>query len=606
MIGRKKRRSFKNQILIAFCIISIIPVFFMALWSYSNTAGIVSDNVQELSDINLQQTSKSINTILESYGDVLYQIYTDENIVELTDALATGEDPARKSQLIRELRTYANVKNGVQGVTVILKDSDEEEYTTVFYDMITGGSTKNSWQDTFSLDEAELFQEISENVGSVRYGTEYAMTTGERSYYMLHIANRVVDYRDLEKRNAVVLLSIDEEILNQICNQESNRLDDGTYEGITFILDQNRRIISFPEDRLCGTYIPSSSDQPEADIYEFVAGMNIMDSGHLEMQTYDDPDTGWTYVNISDQGAVVQKLKEQQQIILMVALISVAALIVVIAVISTHLTRSIREVTETMKKAEEGDLQVRIPSDEKMPIEIGEIADQFNHMIGEVNLSIENEKAALVSQKNAEIAALEAQINPHFLYNILDTINWMAIEKDEYEISNTINALAKILRYGIDKSNEMVPIRREVEWLKQYVFLQQIRLNNKFEFRLDVAAELMEVEIHKLMFQPFIENAIIHGFEGVDREHLLELEIKEDEEHIRICIRDNGKGMSEAMVAEFRSADFKDEAESSHIGVGNAIGRMQMYYGDEAEFEINSVPGEGTEIILIIPERGSR
>ena len=117
-------------------------------------------------------------------------------------------------------------------------------------------------------------------------------------------------------------------------------------------------------------------------------------------------------------------------------------------------------------------------------------------MMDELESSIKKEKEAYERQRNAEIAALEAQINPHFLYNTLDTINWMAIDRDEFEISNSITSLAAILRYGIDDSNAEVKIGREIEWLKQYLFLQQTRLKNAFECEINVSPEVVDWIIH--------------------------------------------------------------------------------------------------------------
>ncbi len=129
-------------------------------------------------------------------------------------------------------------------------------------------------------------------------------------------------------------------------------------------------------------------------------------------------------------------------------------------------------------------------------------------------------KKQRISREKAEIRALEAQINPHFLYNTLDTINWMAIDRGEFDISNAIGSLANILRYAITDSNGTVCIRDEIEWLKKYIYLQQFRLKNKFVRVIEVAPELLDVKIHKLLLQPFIENAIIHGFNGEQDEYI--------------------------------------------------------------------------------------
>ena len=131
-----------------------------------------------------------------------------------------------------------------------------------------------------------------------------------------------------------------------------------------------------------------------------------------------------------------------------------------------------------------------------------------------MNVLIQSEKDSAEKVKNAEIAALEAQLNPHFLYNSLDTINWMAIEQEQYPISNVVSALGKILRYGIDNSNGIVTIADEQNWLNQYLFLHQNRLRNMLQCDVCIAEDTLGLRIHKLLLQPFVENAIIHGFQG--------------------------------------------------------------------------------------------
>lgn len=196
---------------------------------------------------------------------------------------------------------------------------------------------------------------------------------------------------------------------------------------------------------------------------------------------------------------------------------------------------------------------------------------------------------------------MEAQINPHFLYNTLDTINWMAIDRDEYEISNMIAVLAGILRYGISDSNGVVKIKEEVDWLKQYIFLQQTRLKNSFECRINVEPEIMGLPIHKLLLQPFIENAILHGFEGVERKHCLSVDMGRDRDCIRIKIADNGRGMPGQMAQEINAGIFRKTDDKNHIGMENAITRIRMYYGEEAKVMLDSQSGQGTLVQIWIP-----
>ena len=179
----------------------------------------------------------------------------------------------------------------------------------------------------------------------------------------------------------------------------------------------------------------------------------------------------------------------------------------------------------------------------------------------------------------------------------------MAIDRDEYEISNMIATLARILRYGISDSNGIVKIKDEIDWLKQYIFLQQTKLKNSFECHINVEPELMEIPIHKLLLQPFIENAILHGFEGVDRAHRLQMDMKREGEFIKIEIEDNGCGISDEIVQEMNQGIFRKTEDKNHIGMENAITRLYMYYGEKTKVTIGSRPGEGTLIRIWIPVR---
>lgn len=597
---RKAVRGFKTQIVLSFIIVSIIPLIGIGIWTYKNTSGIVNDNVKTFTYANLTQTSKTAAVSIEAYHALLYQIFTDENIVALTDKINSGQDLAvSKNQLRRALRGYASAKPDIQSITILTASGE-----AVFYDMITAATTKNSWLDGFRLSQREIFQQISGTAGTVMYSTQYATTQGNNDYYLFHMANRIIDYKKVKKRNGVVIVSIDERMLNDICNEDTVRMEDGRYQTMNFIADGEGRICSFDDPARCGTKLWGKKDTQEEKVRkakQFLEAEGYMSGEHLAVQAYYDEKLDFTFVSASNQAATLSQLRQQRTIICLIVILSGAALVIIIHFTVAHLTGSIYRVVATMKNVEEGGLAQRIPDEKRMPTEIELIARQFNHMLSKVEESMDKEREAVVRQKNAEIAALEAQINPHFLYNILDTINWMAIDKDEYEISNTINSLAQILRYGLDKSNSMVEIRREVEWLRQYIFLQQTRLKNTFECQINAEPGILGCRIHKLLFQPFVENAILHGFEGVNRTHILKISIDGDEDRIRIRIQDNGKGMPQEKADRLAAGETAEDQERTHIGVSNAIGRLKMYYEEEAQAEIKSCPGEGTEITLWIP-----
>ena len=268
--------------------------------------------------------------------------------------------------------------------------------------------------------------------------------------------------------------------------------------------------------------------------------------------------------------------------------------------IPLSITSPIRRLTQVTDQVAKGDLTVR--SDVTGGVEAQVLSDSLNTMIDKINELLEQVKTEQIRLRKAEFELLQSQINPHFLYNTLDTINWMAIDKDEYEISNSITSLASILRYGIDNSNAVVKISREVEWLKQYLFLQQTRLKNTFECEIDVSPEVLGWNIHKLLFQPFIENAILHGFEGKKGVHILKITIVPKDEKLLIEIWDNGNGISAELVEQMNEGQYPGSKERNCIGMENAIMRLQMYYGAESSARIESKLGEYTRIRLYVPK----
>jgi two-component system sensor histidine kinase YesM len=155
--------------------------------------------------------------------------------------------------------------------------------------------------------------------------------------------------------------------------------------------------------------------------------------------------------------------------------------------------------------------------------------------------------------------------------------------------------------YAIDNSNGIIEIRREVEWLKRYVSLQQMRLKYAFDFNLDVDSSVLDCHIHKLLFQPFVENSILHGFRGVDKKHELAVSIGRKEARICVMISDNGRGIEEKTLREIERGSISDTSSKGHIGMYNAIARIKMYYGSDAMVGVESAPGEGTRIRIEYP-----
>lgn len=284
-------------------------------------------------------------------------------------------------------------------------------------------------------------------------------------------------------------------------------------------------------------------------------------------------------------------------------LIGLDMLIVLLLVImvSSSFSQYLKKIIEGIHEVENGNFDVKIIVDRQD--EFGQIGEHFNVMAAKVK-TLMQEVVDISEKKNqAQIRALESQINPHFLYNTLDAINWMAIDRDEDEISRMIGNLGYILRYTMNQSNSKVTIAEVENWLKSYVSLYQLRYRYSFEFQISVDPEIRFVRIYKLLLQPVIENAILHGIKGVEGGMVrVDIGKTEGEEFnsLYIIVEDNGCGMEPEKAAYYNERTSVNKTKE-RIGLSNVFERIELYYGEKGSWHIHSVEGMGTTIEIMLP-----
>ncbi|WP_028235689.1 cache domain-containing sensor histidine kinase [Pseudobutyrivibrio sp. MD2005] len=582
----KGKISLRKRILYVFLIVAIMSSAALGFFSYNNIAYALKETAEKNSDNTLLQVDNNINILLDSYEDVLYQIYTNDDVIAYVDSINEDNNKSvAKNSLRRYLRALVNSKDYIRSITVIANNGE-----IIAYDQMTNKTYENGWLDNYSMDGKELYSETSQNALLHIFPPEYGTTFANEEYYLLHLTHRFVDYKDIRRDVGIVIISVDEKMIQGTCATDE---ESGSF---IFIADNDGRITSCGKHQeLIGTTIKEVSKDGFSNFAAEHLGMDNFDTYY-----YTDEALGWNIVYIYNRENLTKALHYQLKLILVIEVIIFLSISLIIISMTERLASSVDKVVKGMKQAQTANSNVSVEIDNSMPLEIETIALGFNEMIEKLEAASASERKALVKQKEAQIAALEAQINPHFLYNTLDTINWLAIDKDEYEISNAIGALASILRYAISDSNAAVKMSDEIEWLKKYIYLQQVRLKNKFSCNIDVAMDANDVMIHKLLLQPFVENAIIHGFE--DNQSICSLSIiAKLEEQLIIIIEDNGKGMSGDIVERFNSMDILQDDNKHHIGMANAITRLNMYYGDQGKVQIESKLGAGTKVTIRVP-----
>lgn len=590
---RYDNAPFRTKLLLIFGLTSLFPLLIILMISSRLNTRNMTDKVDELMLVNLTQIAERVNLNLEIYTNVLYQIYQDEEITENIKILLKDADAgyaAAYNRIHDRLKQYNTTESGVRCTSVVCADG-----TAVVYDFRTGSSIDHLWRDYQDLRTTEPCREAEGQPGMVITPTmtfkerEGSSQEGSRHYF--HIAKRVFDLDNLEAGSiATIILSVDVNMLNRICNAGE------TETGINFIMAPDGRCIAYPDEDFSGLKM-----KDDLSIEEFVSLSGFMEDRDIAVNAYEDPVTGWIFYNAYDREYILRDVAASQRLYIAIGAFAILASAAAILGLVRQINRSVDEVIRGIRKVQGGDMDTRV--EVVCRDEIGKIAENFNQMTVRVRNLIQEVKKATDRQKNAEIRALEAQINPHFLYNTLDSINWMAIEKEEYEISRMIRNLGMILRYSVDKSNSVVPIRMVEEWLERYISLHQMRFENVFSYQIHVEEAAREKKIHKLLLQPFVENAVLHGLKDKEGGGILYVDIglSEDQKTLHIIIEDNGKGMSREMLEQYNDPERAVMDDGRSIGLHNVFSRLRMYYGEGASWNMKSIEGMGLVITIKVP-----
>ena len=285
----------------------------------------------------------------------------------------------------------------------------------------------------------------------------------------------------------------------------------------------------------------------------------------------------------------------------------IAGVTLLVAVIASifftgSIARRVIALRALMKEAEEGNLAVRFKGHQED--EIGHLGKSFNTMIEEIQKLIDLVYREQQSKREAELKTLQEQIKPHFLYNTLDTIHWMAQDRGANDIVQIVSALTSLFRIALSKGKEMISLSDELEHVRSYLIIQKLRYEDKFDFSLCVQDEVLPYMVLKLTLQPLVENAIYHGIKERRGHGSIRVEALRSDGALVLRVRDDGVGMSEEKLAAVRALLTKAPEESSQkngYGISNVNERIQLSFGKDFGLRFESAPGEGTTVEILHP-----
>jgi len=405
---------------------------------------------------------------------------------------------------------------------------------------------------------------------------------------------RAVNDLNAPRQLAIERVSVDESYLSDV------------YAGIhswksgsIAIVDRAGTVISSPNKKLLGVDLSGQA---------YIRRLLQSEEGYFDAKIegassvvfhYRVEGTGWHVVEIVPQKELLSQLEVVKLFILIGMSLCLLFGILFFIVQNESVVKPLKLLAKEMAKVKSGNLNVRL--DIRTKDEIGRVSYIFIDMVGQIQNLIEKVYKGKIREKEAELKALQAQINPHFLYNTLDSIRWMAVKHKAYDIGEQIEALSDLFRHTLNQGRETTTIGDELEHLKNYLLIQQNRFADKLSWEIQADPALLDAPIPKLLLQPLVENAIIHGIEpkigsGTIRVSVFERKAGE----IVLQVQDDGVGMEAGQLSDMLSAE-KDG--HSGFALRNIAERMRLRYGEAYGLELTSEAGKGTCAELVIPER---
>lgn len=400
----------------------------------------------------------------------------------------------------------------------------------------------------------------------------------------LSVVKVLDEYEGLDKYLKIIRINLHtEKIINTIIGEK--------LKGNVFIIDQNGNVLfadnNIPEKVNLENYLDNKDEQIVTERLN-----NGLD---------------WTVINVIDQHDIQEALKEPRKNIIFLTTISLLAASLIILLISRSFYNRLNALSEHVNNLAKEDFSKQYTGPQGKD-EIGNLINAFNKMVIKIKTLIKDvyeakleQSQIMLEKKQAELNALQSQMNPHFLFNTLESIRMKSLEKKEIETANIIKYLARSFQRMISFQQEWIKVSEEVGYIKDFLKIQKYRFGSELEYTLDIDPEVLDYKIPKLIIQPFVENACIHGVGGSEEVGRIQVEIQLIKNKLKCIVSDNGIGMTQEKLNSLLDSIKEQDNQEDNIAIKNIYRRLSLYYGDSFELSIESKEGIGTLITLIIP-----
>lgn len=568
-----QRRSIQFILTVSFTLFSTFIILIVSVVLY----GRFSATAQENAFRNSQQIVDQVSYNLENYVEVTSDLF---NMMHH----ALGQSNDVKSDMMRQqLESMMSTRSDT--VSLVLFDDQGQ----LLLDL-----PNVELKETLQITEEGWFRSALDTAGHLSISLPHVQNLYKQQYrWVVSISKSITVWHNGKQVNGVLLMDVNFNTIDEL----SERISLGQ-KGYVYMLDESAgNIVYHPQLELI--YANLKEENVELAL-KHTYGSFIDESAEEEkmisVQTIGN--VGWKVVGVSymDEAMMTSWELNRSMSKLLIALGLIVFLLS--SMVARRISRPIKRLELSMKSVERGDFDMTVSGEG--PLEIKHLADRFNIMIGTIKQLMNRIVTEQESKRKYELEALQAQINPHFLYNTLNTVVRMVGMNKNEEVITTITALSKLFRISIGKGKSLITLADEMEHARNYLIIQQMRFKNKFDYSFDLQQEALSHATLKLIVQPLIENALVHGIEpSVDKGHIA-VSARLEGSEIVIQIKDNGLGMSEDQLQKIISGTIVS-TKGSGVGVMNVQERIRLYFGAAYGLHFESELEVGTTVTIRFP-----
>lgn len=584
---RFKNYRLRTKLIVTYFLLTFIPMSLLGYIAYSQYTASIEEQVGEYIPKLLEQANGNIANQIRELRSLPDMLYNSDQIVEIlrNDALQSRSSLMQDEFTVNNYLSRNFINGGspdILGVFVFSKNRFFQSAKVPYSNF--GLDASLSYGQNIELSGEEIF--LLPHQTSLRF-------EGDPPFVLV-----MKQLSDLENRTdlGTVMIAVEVTFLKNVIDQLN---DEGQAD--LWMMDRNGRIIYHTNPAMIREVDPEADEYP--DINGSFRALQEEKSRLISLNYLEEAD--WTLAHSILARNLTERTDLVRNVTIIVFLIFVLISTVISILLAWNVSKPLNHLTHVMKKVEKGNFDVELPAG--ATDEVGMLANNFNSMLTEIKDLIRENYQIELKQKEAELYALQSQINPHFMYNTLETIA-MSVEDDEKDtVIEMVTLLGRMLRFSIGNKEAIVKISDELSHVRDYLTIQQIRFEDKMDFRIDAGVDTTKYYTPKFILQPLIENAIKHGL-VYGRKTTIDISVNRERredgaDELIFNVKDNGSGIEPEKLAETQrmlesgAMSKRDE----HFGLMSVQARVLMNFGSEYGLKLSSRAGQGTEAQIRIP-----